>query len=104
MVNGFPKETHAIVLSTYLKGTALEVFHRISVELSKDYDVLKAALLNLFQVTVDQRRKQFREVNGDFVLLFDESLNNSMKTKQVNFHIRFWDVNNQVKTRYLTFF
>ena len=62
LVNGFAKETHAMVLSTYLKGSALEVFHRLSVEDSKKYDVLKTALLKRYQVTADRSRKQFREV------------------------------------------
>ena len=37
----------------------------------------------------------------EFVILFDESLNKAMQTKQMDFHVRLWDVN-QVKTRYLT--
>ena len=62
MVNDFPKETQAMVLSTYLKGTALEVFHRLSAEESKDYEKLKAALLKRYQVTADHSRKQFRQI------------------------------------------
>ena len=50
-----------------------------------------------FSSILEQKSK-----NDDFVLLFQESLNKSMQTKQMDFHIRFWDVNNQVKTRYLT--
>ena len=37
----------------------------------------------------------------EFIILYDESLNKAMQTKQMDFHIRPWDVN-QVKTRYLT--
>ena len=37
----------------------------------------------------------------DYVLLFDESLNSELHSKQVDIHIRFWD-RGQVNTRYLT--
>ena len=37
----------------------------------------------------------------DYVLLFDESLNSELHSKQVDIHIRFWD-QGQVNTRYLT--
>ena len=37
----------------------------------------------------------------EFIILFDESLNKAMQTKQMDFHICLWNVN-QVKTSYLT--
>ena len=36
-----------------------------------------------------------------FVILFDESLNENLKEKQLDIHIRFW-IDNRVVTRYLT--
>uniref|UniRef100_A0A3P9AK00 Oxysterol-binding protein n=2 Tax=Esox lucius TaxID=8010 RepID=A0A3P9AK00_ESOLU len=37
---------------------------------------------------------------GQFVLMFDESLNQSTKTKQLHVHIRFWE-DDRVQSRYL---
>ncbi|XP_051950061.1 uncharacterized protein LOC127620838 [Xyrauchen texanus] len=37
---------------------------------------------------------------GQFVLMFDESLNQSTKTKQLDVHIRFWE-DDRVQSRYL---
>ena len=39
--------------------------------------------------------------NQDFVIMFDESLNDNLQKKQCDFHIRIWEYNN-VKSRYLT--
>ena len=45
--------------------------------------------------------EQVRNV-GDFVLLFDESLNKITHTKQMDIHVRYWQQeNNQVQTRYM---
>ena len=57
-INKFPKETHAMVLSTYLKGSALEVFHRLSKEESQNYD----SLLKRYEITAEQSRRKFREI------------------------------------------
>ncbi len=62
-INKFPKDTHAMVLSTYLKGSALEVFHRLSIEESQNYEKLKEALLKRYEVTAEQSRKRFREIS-----------------------------------------
>lgn len=37
---------------------------------------------------------------NDYVLLFDESMNKSLQSKQMDFHVRFWD-EDSVHTRYL---
>jgi len=39
---------------------------------------------------------------AEFVLLFDESMNSSTHNKQLDIHIRFWQTDNTVKTRFLT--
>ena len=38
--------------------------------------------------------------NGPFVIMFDESFNQTTKTKQLDLHVRFWD-EGQVRSRYL---
>ena len=62
IMNKFPKDTHTMVLSTYLKGSALEVFHRLSIDEAQKYDVLKTSLLKRYEVTAEQHRRKFREV------------------------------------------
>lgn len=43
----------------------------------------------------------FTDVNKDtFVLMFDESFNQTTKTKQLDLHVRYWD-KDQVRSRYL---
>ncbi|XP_069108942.1 uncharacterized protein [Argopecten irradians] len=55
------KETHwAANLSALLKGRALDVFTRLPVEESLNYDVLKGALLRRFEMTEEGFRKKFR--------------------------------------------
>ena len=36
---------------------------------------------------------------GDYVIMFDESLNDVLQVKQLDVHVRLWDVN-QVRSRY----
>ena len=45
-MQGWPKERWASNLSALLKGNALQVFHRMSLDDSGDYELLKMALLN----------------------------------------------------------
>ncbi|XP_069140935.1 uncharacterized protein [Argopecten irradians] len=47
-------------LSVLLKGRALDVFSRLPVDQSLDYDALKAALLKRFEMTEEGFRKRFR--------------------------------------------
>lgn len=42
------------------------------------------------------------EDSSRFVLLFDETLNQSTQQKQMDIHIRFWHIDNTVRTRYVT--
>ncbi|XP_033756184.1 uncharacterized protein LOC117338928 [Pecten maximus] len=58
---GWNKTTQwASNLSVLLKGRALDVFSRLPVDQSLDYDVLKGALLKRFEMTEDSFRKRFR--------------------------------------------
>ena len=48
------------ILSALLKGRALDVYDRLSTEDAADYDKLKDALLNNFDMTERGFRKKFR--------------------------------------------
>ena len=54
------KEQWAVNLSALLKGKALEVYARLPVEDSLDYDSLKTALLERFELTEEGFKKKFR--------------------------------------------
>ncbi|ROL53295.1 hypothetical protein DPX16_23240 [Anabarilius grahami] len=45
------------------------------------------------------KRELIHTVTGPYVIMFDESLNQTTKTKQLDVHVRFW--NNGIKSRYL---
>ena len=68
-VVGFAPENYATVLSSFLSGSALEVYTRLSDQEAEDYDILKANLLSRYQVTAEQCRLKFREN----ILLKDET-------------------------------
>ena len=53
----WPKDQWASHLTALLKGNALEVFHRMGIDDSNDYDLLKVSLLKRYSVTVRQPRK-----------------------------------------------
>ena len=50
-MQGWPKERWASHLSALHKGNALQVFHRMSLNDSGDYELLKVALLNRYRLT-----------------------------------------------------
>ena len=55
----WPKERYALCLSALLTGKALEVLSRIPQDLVNDYDHLKTALLEKYQLTSDDFRNKF---------------------------------------------
>ena len=55
----WPKEKYALCLSALLTGKALEVLSRIPQDLVNDYDHLKTALLEKYQLTSDDFRNKF---------------------------------------------
>ena len=56
-------EDYATNLSSCLSGEALEVYSRLSPDDSLDYDKLKEALLQRFQLTEEGFRRKFRRGN-----------------------------------------
>ena len=57
----WPKERWASNLSALLKDNALQVFHRMSLDDSGDYELLKVALLNRYRLTDADFRNKFRQ-------------------------------------------
>ena len=60
-MQGWPKERWASNLSALLKGNALQVFHRMSLDDSGEYELLKIALLNRYRLTDADFRNKFRQ-------------------------------------------
>ena len=60
-MQGWPKERWPSNLSALLKGNALQVFHRMSLDDSGDYELLKIALLNRYRLTDADFRNKFRQ-------------------------------------------
>ena len=60
-MQGWPKERWASNLSALLKGNALQMFHRMSLDDSGDYELLKIALLNRYRLTDADFRNKFRQ-------------------------------------------
>ena len=60
-MQGWPKKRWASNLSALLKGNALQVFHRMSLDDSGDYELLKIALLNRYRLTDADFRNKFRQ-------------------------------------------
>ena len=60
-MQGWPRERWASNLSALLKGNALQVFHRMSLDDSGDYELLKMALLNRYRLTDADFRNKFRQ-------------------------------------------
>ena len=59
-MQGWPKERWASNRSALLKGNALQVFHRMSLDDSGDYELLKIALLNRYRLTDADFRNKFK--------------------------------------------
>ena len=61
----------------------------------------KTAYITKFGLAEFIKRELVLKINkGPFVVMFDESLNHSTKTKQLDIHVRFWD-EGKVQSRYL---
>ena len=60
-MQGWPTERWASNLSALLKGNALQVFHRMSLDDSGDYELLKIALLNRYRLADADFRNKFRQ-------------------------------------------
>ena len=70
---GWEVESSGMYLSTLLTGKALEVYTRLPIALANDYGYLKKALLEKYQLTIDDYRRKFfsiRQSNGENVTNF----------------------------------
>ena len=65
-MQGWPKERWASNMSALLKGNALQVFHRMSLDDSGDYELLKIALLNRYRLTDADFRNKFRQAKPQY--------------------------------------
>ena len=61
MTSNWPKESWAINLSALLTGRALDVYTRLSADQAKDYEQLKKALLERYQLNAEGFRSKLRE-------------------------------------------
>ena len=59
--DGLRKGGHQTLYSALLKGNALQVFHRMSLDDSGHYELLKVALLNRYRLTDADFRNKFRQ-------------------------------------------
>ena len=78
----WPKEDWGIILSSHLKGSALEVYVRLTPEDAVDYDKVTEALMKRFDCTEEGFRLKFRSVKpqkGEQVSQFVSRLRNLLK-------------------------
>ena len=63
----WPRDSYALNLASLSTGKALNVYSRLPLALANDYDILKKALLQQYQLTVDDYRKKCypRKQNAD---------------------------------------
>ncbi|KAM6967769.1 uncharacterized protein FYW47_006504 isoform 1-T1 [Aplochiton taeniatus] len=60
----------------------------------------KTSYITRFGLADFIKRDLISKVKGPFLLMFDETLNQTNKTKQLDIHVRFWE-GKQVQSRYL---
>ncbi|KAK3888524.1 hypothetical protein Pcinc_007439 [Petrolisthes cinctipes] len=78
----WPKESWGILLSSHLKGIALEVYARLPDDCAQDYDHVKKALMDRFECTEGGFRLKFRRsrpLKGERVEHFVNRIKNSLK-------------------------
>ncbi|KAK3869884.1 hypothetical protein Pcinc_024827 [Petrolisthes cinctipes] len=78
----WPKENWGVILSSYLKGTALETYARLTEDEAVDYDKVKLVLMETFNCTSEGFRKRFRSCKpqrGEKVEQFVNRLKNLLK-------------------------
>ena len=64
-VIGWPRDTWALNLSALLSGKALQVYTRLSVRESQDYEKVREALCKRFNLTEEGFRKKFRNARPE---------------------------------------
>jgi len=70
--NNFPPDKYAAILQAHLTGKALKGFTELSVEESRDYPALKAALLQAYSVVPEVYRKRFRNLSKLYTQSYSE--------------------------------
>jgi len=60
-LQGWKRDVRAAYLSALLKGTALDVYARLPPDQSKDYEILKTALLKRYALTEEGYKSKFYE-------------------------------------------
>ena len=60
-ISNVPKSTWGTHISSLLRGTALETYGRLNEEDAQDYDKIKLALLERYNLTADGFRSKFRD-------------------------------------------
>ena len=78
----WPKEDWGIILSSHLKGSALEVYDRLTPEDAVDYDKVMEALMKRLECTEDGFCLKFRSVKpqkGEQASQFVSQLRNLLK-------------------------
>src|SRR5277367_360871 len=61
-IMGIPKTDWVNALSGVLTGKAMDAFSKLTLTTLADYELVKAALLDRYQIGADHFRKQFREI------------------------------------------
>lgn len=64
-LQNWPEDQWAIYLSALLRGKALDVYARLTADDSKDYKVLKEALLRRYQMTEEGYKRRFYAARAD---------------------------------------
>ena len=59
-LSGWPEDEWGMALSALLKGKSMEVYSRLPADKAKDFNEIKAALLNRFRLTEEGFRLKFR--------------------------------------------
>ena len=72
LIHKWPKEDWSLHLSSLLQGKALNVYSSLSFEDAQDYDILKHALLDRYNLTVDGFRHKFKSSRPEGVENFSQ--------------------------------
>ena len=62
----------------------------------------KTSYISSFGISEYFKQTLLKEINGPYSVMFDESLNKSLQSKQMDVHVRFWNPEGKVTTRYFT--
>ena len=93
----WPRETWASSLSALITGKALEVYSRLSADEADDFDVLKKALLDRYNLNAEGFRMKLRDSVADegespaqFITRLDSYLNKWIELSKIQRHLQEW--------------